>query len=146
MNPLILLPRFRKELDRKGVEFVSVEIGSIGEARRISKSKVIVNASGVGVRKLAGDEAVRPVRGQTMFVKTDFSELVMREESEYTYVIPRMGFGGVIMGGIKSDRLDAEVDVGAADRYFEEGESTHKRRFQRFEFGVCFGYRWLQTW
>lgn len=26
-------------------------------------------------------------------------------------MIPRMGSGGVIMGGIKSDRLDVEVDV-----------------------------------
>ena len=35
----------------------------------------------------------------------------MREGSEYTYVIPRSGSGGVIMGGIKSERLDADVDV-----------------------------------
>jgi glycine/D-amino acid oxidase-like deaminating enzyme len=45
-----------------------------------------------------------------MFVKTDFHELVMFEGSEYTYVIPRAGSGGVVMGGIKSDRRDAAVD------------------------------------
>jgi len=111
MNPLILLPWLKKQLDTKGVKFLRAEVSSIEEARKLTKAKVIVNASGVGAQKLAGDEAVQPVRGQTMFVKTDFSELVMREGSEYTYVIPRMGSGGVIMGGIKSDRLDAEVDV-----------------------------------
>jgi glycine/D-amino acid oxidase-like deaminating enzyme len=111
MNPLLLLPWLKKTLDAKGVVFVRFEVSSIDEARKLAKAKVIVNASGVGAQKLAGDEGVRPVRGQTMFVKTAFSELVMREGSEYTYVIPRMGSGGVIMGGIKSDRLDAEVDV-----------------------------------
>jgi hypothetical protein len=111
MNPLILLPWLKRQLDAQAVKFVRAEVSSIEEARKLTKAKVIVNASGVGAQKLAGDEAVRPVRGQTMFVKTDFAELVMRQGSEYTYVIPRMESGGVIMGGIKSDRLDAEVDV-----------------------------------
>ncbi|KAG0650011.1 D-amino-acid oxidase [Hyphodiscus hymeniophilus] len=111
MNPLLLLPWLKKDLDGKGVKFLRAEIGSFDEARRLIGATVIVNASGVGARKLAQDEAVRPIRGQTMFVKSNFEELVMREGSEYTYVIPRMGSGGVIMGGIKSDRLDAEVDV-----------------------------------
>ena len=111
MNPLLLLQWLKKELDRKGVEFMRAEVKSIEEARKLTRAKVIVNASGLGARELVGDEAVRPVRGQTMFVKTNFSELVMREGSEYTYVIPRMGSGGVIMGGVKSDRLDAEVDI-----------------------------------
>jgi glycine/D-amino acid oxidase-like deaminating enzyme len=70
-----------------------------------------VNASGVGAKELAHDKDVGPVRGQTMFVKTDFSELFMREGSEYTYVIPRAGSGGVVMGGIKADKADAAVDV-----------------------------------
>jgi D-amino-acid oxidase len=111
MNPLVLLPWLKKELDAKGAKFMRAEISSFDEARKLAGAKLIVNASGVGAQKLAGDEAVRPVRGQTMFVRTDFAQLVMREGSEYTYVIPRMGSGGVIMGGIKSDRLDAEVDV-----------------------------------
>ncbi len=81
------------------------------EVRTIAKSKVVVNASGIGAKQLAGDEGVGPIRGQTMFVKTNFSELVMMEGSEYTYIIPRALSGGVIIGGIKSDRVDAEVDV-----------------------------------
>jgi len=111
MNPLILLPWLKKKLELKNVKFVRATVNSIDEAREITKSKIIVNASGVGAKTLATDEAVRPVRGQTMFVKTDFEEMVMREGSEYTYVIPRAGSGGVILGGIKSDRLDTQVDV-----------------------------------
>jgi D-amino-acid oxidase len=111
MNPLLLLPWLKDKLGARGVKFIRAEIKSIAEAQNITNSQVIVNASGVGAKTLAGDDAVLPIRGQTMFVKSDFSELVMREGSEYTYVIPQAGAGGVIMGGIKSDRLDTEVDV-----------------------------------
>jgi hypothetical protein len=111
MNPLILLSWLKKKLDENAVKFVRAEVKTLEEARRITKAKIIVNASGVGAQTLATDDAVTPVRGQTMFVKTDFNELFMREGSEYTYVIPRPGSGGVIMGGIKSDRIDTEVDV-----------------------------------
>jgi glycine/D-amino acid oxidase-like deaminating enzyme len=111
MNPLLLLPWLKKKLGARGVKFIQAEIKSIAEARHITNSQVLVNASGVGAKTLASDDAVLPIRGQTMFAKSNFSELVMREGSEYTYVIPRAGDGGVIMGGIKSDRLDTEVDV-----------------------------------
>jgi D-amino-acid oxidase len=111
MNPLLLLPWLKEKLDTRSVKFIRAEIKNIGEARNITNSQVIVNASGVGAKTLASDDAVLPIRGQTMFAKSDFSELVMREGSEYTYVIPQAGAGGVIMGGIKSDRLDTEVDV-----------------------------------
>jgi D-amino-acid oxidase len=111
MNPLILLPYLKEKLDARGVKFVRAEVKSIDEARSLTGAKIIVNASGVGAKILAVDDYVKPVRGQTMFAKTDFNELVMREGNEYTYVIPRAGSGGVIMGGYKSDRLDSEVDV-----------------------------------
>ncbi|CZT07915.1 related to D-amino acid oxidase [Rhynchosporium agropyri] len=111
INPLLFLPWLKKRLVMKGIKFIRAEVKSIEEARSIMHSKVIINASGVGARVLADDEAVMPVRGQTMFVKTDFAELVMLEGSEYTYVIPRAGSGGVIMGGIKTDRLDSNIDV-----------------------------------
>ncbi|KAH6678562.1 FAD dependent oxidoreductase [Halenospora varia] len=111
MNPEFLLPWLKKELDARGVKFIRKEVRSVEEVRGLTGARIVVNASGVGARELAGDEAVGPVRGQTMFVKTDFNELVMLEGTEYTYVIPRAGSGGVIMGGIKTDRLDAEVDT-----------------------------------
>lgn len=111
INPLVLLPWLKRQLEARGVKFIRAEVRSVDEARSLTKAKLIVNASGVGAKRLAGDEAVRPIRGQTMFVKTDFAQVVMRGGSEYTYVIPRMGSGGVVMGGVKSDRLDAEVDV-----------------------------------
>jgi len=110
MNPTILLPWLKARLVKRGVKFIRKVVKSFDEARAISGARIIVNASGLGAKELAGDEAVMPIRGQTMFVKTGFNELVMKEGSEYTYVIPRMGSGGVILGGVKSERLDGEVD------------------------------------
>lgn len=111
MNPLILLPWLKEKLVTKGVKFIRAEVKSIAEAKNMTKASIIVHASGVSAKELARDKDAKPIRGQTMFVKTDFSELVMREGSEYTYVIPRAASGGVIMGGIKSDRLDTVVDA-----------------------------------
>ena len=111
MNPTLLLPWLHSQLLAAGVTFIRATVSSLSSARELAPTKIIVNASGLGARELARDEAVKPVRGQTMFVRTDFEECVMREGSEYTYVIPRAGSGGVIMGGIKSDRLDGEVDT-----------------------------------
>ncbi len=111
MNPLLLLPWLKRKLEERGVNFLRKEVRNLDEARNITQAKILVNASGVGAKELASDDAVQPVRGQSMFIKTDFDQLFMREGSEYTYVIPRAGSGGVIMGGIKSDRLDTEVDL-----------------------------------
>ncbi|OWP03977.1 FAD dependent oxidoreductase [Marssonina coronariae] len=109
---------------------IQLEAKSIKEARAITKSRVIINASVVGAGLLAGDEAVLPVRGQTMFVKTGFSELIMLEGSEYTYIIPGSGSGGVIIGGIRSDRLDAEVDVSPKSDILRRVNHLSKGAFQ----------------
>lgn len=112
MNPSLLLPWLRNQLLARGVAFSRMEVQSLDQVKSLlGDVKIVINATGVGAKVLAGDDKVRKVRGQTMFVKTDFNELVMKEGSEYTYVIPRAGSGGVILGGIKSDRLDEEVDV-----------------------------------
>jgi glycine/D-amino acid oxidase-like deaminating enzyme len=111
INPSSVLPWLKEKLVAKGVSFVRAEVKSFDEARKITKARLIIHASGVSASKLAADKNALPVRGQTMFVKSDFNELVMREGSDYTYVIPRPGSGGVILGGIKSDRLDTAVDV-----------------------------------
>jgi len=111
INPVIFLPWLRARLGLRGVKFVRARVQSLDEVRTLTRARLIVNASGVGAGELASDPSVRPVRGQTMFVQTDYAELLMIDGArEYTYVIPRARSGGVIMGGVKSDRLDAVVD------------------------------------
>ncbi len=69
----------------------------------LTGASIIVNASGLGARTLAMDENVVGYRGQTMFVKSDFDEVKLVQGSEYTYVIPRMFSGGVIIGGVSEE-------------------------------------------
>ena len=135
MNPLVLLPWLKTKLEEKGVKFIRKEIKSLEEAKEIANAKIIINASGVGAKELASDDAVRPVRGQTMFVKTDFNQLFMREGSEYTYIIPRAGSGGVIMGGIKSDRLDADIDVELKSDILKRINHMTKGAFEGLDLG-----------
>ena len=111
INPHFLLPWIQKQLEARGVRFIRRTLDSIDEARNILNSKLIVNASGLGALTLADDKNVEAVRGQTMFITTDFEELKMHQGSHYTYVIPRMFTNGAIIGGVSQPgSLDRKVD------------------------------------
>lgn len=111
VNPTVFLPWMKKELESRGVQFIRKDVTSIEQARHITGCGIIVHASGLGALHLADDKDVVAVRGQTMFVETDFDELMMLQGSQYTYVIPRMYTGGVIMGGVsQEENLDRKVD------------------------------------
>jgi hypothetical protein len=74
-------------------------------ARSVSGARVIINASGLGALQLAPDPAVVAVRGQVLLLKSKDAavaaqEMVLFQGSQYTYCIPRMGTGGVILGGV----------------------------------------------
>ncbi|KAJ5272887.1 hypothetical protein N7478_008012 [Penicillium angulare] len=111
VNPLVFLPWIKKHLETMGVKFIRREVKSIEEAQNIAGCKIVVHASGLGAYHLAGDKNVVAIRGQTMFVENKFDEVVMFQGSEYTYVIPRMYSGGVIMGGVSQEgNLEPGVD------------------------------------
>lgn len=111
INPAFLLPWIQKQLEARGVKFIRKALTSIEEAKRMTGAKVIVHASGLGAYELANDKNVEGIRGQTMFVKTDFEELKMFQGSHYTYVIPRMFTNGAIIGGVSQPgNADRSVD------------------------------------
>ncbi|RJE21015.1 FAD dependent oxidoreductase, partial [Aspergillus sclerotialis] len=111
VNPEIYLPRLKSALQNHGVRFIRQEISSIEEAKQLTGCNIVVNASGLGAAHLANDNQVIPVRGQTMFAETSFNELVMYQGSHYSYAIPRMGSGGVILGGVSQEgNTDKSVD------------------------------------
>jgi glycine/D-amino acid oxidase-like deaminating enzyme len=111
LNPAVFLPWIKKELETRGVRFIRKELKSIEEAEKMTGCGIVVHASGLGAFHLAGDKGVVAIRGQTMFVETDFDELVMLQGSQYSYVIPRMYTGGAIMGGVSQEgNLDRNVD------------------------------------
>lgn len=111
VNPEKLLPWLKKKLETRGVRFVQQTVKRIEDVKNATGCKIIINASGLGAYDLASDNAVVPARGQTMFVKSDFNELKIWQGSHYTYVIPRMGTGGVIIGGVSQEgNFDRKVD------------------------------------
>ncbi|KAJ5104002.1 nucleotide-binding domain-containing protein [Penicillium argentinense] len=111
INPEFYLPWVQKQLEARGVKFIRKELKSIEEAKKITGAKFIVHASGLGAFDLANDKNVEGIRGQTMFVKTNFEELKMHQGSHYTYVIPRMFTNGAIIGGVSQPgNLDRNVD------------------------------------
>ncbi|KAE8321616.1 hypothetical protein BDV39DRAFT_210542 [Aspergillus sergii] len=110
VNPLVFLP-WIKELEARGVRFIRKEVHSIEVAKHIAKCDIAMHASGLGTSQLADDKDVLPIRGQTMFLETDFDELAMFQGSHYTYVTPRMYSGGAIVGGGSQEgNLDHNVD------------------------------------
>ncbi|KAG2005313.1 hypothetical protein GB937_008856 [Aspergillus fischeri] len=115
VNPAVFLPWIKALLDRRGVKFIRAEVASIDHARSLLKTEIIVNASGLGARHLANDEKVIAVRGQTMLVESCSHEMVMFQGSHYTYQIPRMYSGGVIIGGV-SQEGDTDERVNLATR------------------------------
>lgn len=111
VNPAVFLPWIKAVLDKKGVRFIRAEVKTIEEARSILQIKRIVNASGLGAFHLANDNKVVAVRGQTMLVESDSHEMVMFQGSHYTYQIPRMYSGGVIVGGVSQPgNMEQKVD------------------------------------
>lgn len=119
INPAVFLPWIKALLDKMGVRFIRAEVHSINKARSILKTKIIINASGVRALDLAGDDQVVAVRGQTMLVESDSHDMVMFQGSPYTYQIPRMYSGGVIMGGVSQEgNTDQNVDPAHEKPFF----------------------------
>lgn len=80
---------------------------TLEEARNMVGSSSIyayVNASGIGARQLAGDEAVEPIRGQTLQVRGEAKCIATRlgkSKDDIRIVIPRPGTGTSIIGVTK---------------------------------------------
>lgn len=130
VNPVVFLPWLKAELETRGVQFIRGEVSSIEEAKRIAGCDVIVHASGLGASELAGDEDVLAARGQTIFVESDFDELVMLQGSQYTYIIPRMYTGGVIVGGVSQEgNVEREVDGNLRGDILERVRKMSRGRF-----------------
>ena len=111
ISPDYYLPWLKKELMGRGVRFITTTVQSLAEAQALMKTAIVVNASGLGAKELAHDDQVVPIRGQTMLIKSDFDGIVIRRGSEFTYAIPRMFTGGVIIGGIAEEgSTNVQVD------------------------------------
>jgi D-amino-acid oxidase len=113
VNPWVYLPWLRTELEQLNVHFVQATVSSLNEAVALvstltgdQTAPIVVNSTGVGAKTLndVRDELVTSVRGQTMWVQTDYTgPMAVREGLEYTYFIPRAFSQGSIFGGISEE-------------------------------------------
>ncbi|KAL4954703.1 hypothetical protein BDW69DRAFT_205024 [Aspergillus filifer] len=123
-----------KKLEKRGVRFIQGEIKSFAEANKMAKTDVLVNATGLGAKELAGDDNVVPIRDQTIFMKTDFDEIAIFQGSHYTYVIPRMFSGGVIVGGVSQEgNYDREVDEQLRSEFLQRAKKFDHTRLHTLD-------------
>lgn len=138
VNPAIFLPWIKKGLEARGVRFIRKEVKDIEEAKHISGCRVVVHAPGLGASELVNDKDVVAVRGQTMFVETDFDELIMLQGSQYTYIIPRMYTGGAIIGGVSQEgNLDRGVDESLRSNILSRVRNLSRRRLGSVDLEKC---------
>ena len=83
------------------------------------EAKLLVNCSGVGARDLAHDEAVYPIRGQTMLIDAPHIGEGYMDDSEVVHIFPRAD--GVLIGGIKwaqdwEQRIDPEISSAIVEK------------------------------
>lgn len=101
------------ELHSAGVEVEQRRVQSLEELAVPTGADVVVNASGLGARQLAGDTAVQPVRGQTVLVdRPDHNVTSISADGFYLY--PRSD--GLLVGGTATaGSWDREPDPGVTE-------------------------------
>ena len=86
------LPWLLARLERAGGTLTRLALSALPD-----RPDVVVNCSGLAARVLSGDPAVRPVRGQVVYVEQFGLDHWWLDEDGPTYVIPRSG--DVVVGG-----------------------------------------------
>ncbi|QNP69088.1 FAD-binding oxidoreductase [Streptomyces roseirectus] len=105
------LPWLRGRLERAGGSVELCTVSDLAEA----DSAVVVNCAGLGARELAGDDGVRPVRGQLVVVENPGVEhWVVSDgaDGSLTYFLPQPGrllLGGTAEEGVWSRTPDPAV-------------------------------------
>lgn len=83
----------------KGLREALRSAASLAKSQQSHDRLVFVNASGLGAKELVPDDAMFPVRGQTVLVKGEAKCAKTMDEDRY--VIPRPGSGTTILGGTR---------------------------------------------
>ncbi|HEV7591159.1 MAG TPA: FAD-dependent oxidoreductase [Longimicrobium sp.] len=102
-------------LHRRGVSIEIWRVGSLAEAAEAAP--LVVNCSGLGARELAGDAALRPVRGQVVRVENPGLTRFWLDDCNpggLTYIVPRRG--DCILGGTDDEgEEDASPDAATGE-------------------------------
>jgi D-amino-acid oxidase len=101
------LPHLQRRLEAAGGTLEQAHVRDLEQVGRAGGATVVVDAAGLGARELAGDTALRAVRGQTVLLRNpgltrwlcdeDEEEPGAGGEAELSYVLPRLD--DVVVGG-----------------------------------------------
>lgn len=79
------------------------------------QAEVVVNATGLGARRMAEDPTLSPVRGQVVYVEQIGLDRWWLDQSQPTYVVPRSK--DIVVGGTDEEgEWDRRPDPAAAER------------------------------
>ena len=105
--PLVEMPAYLSWLSR-GLRIERRRVRDLGEI-----AGPVVNATGLGARELAGDDAVEPARGHVVLVENPGLTVSVRDEARSLYIHPRSR--DVVLGGtFERGRGDLAPDPVAA--------------------------------
>ena len=105
----LYMPWLRSRVEALGGSFVQSFVDDLSEV----SGEVVVNCVGLGARELCGDEEVRPVRGQVIFIDQDPGIGHFDQQPEtLTYTIPRSDV--TVLGGT-AQVDDWGMDIRAED-------------------------------
>lgn len=105
----LYMPWLRSRVEALGGSFVQSFVEDLSEV----SGEVVVNCVGLGARELCGDEEVRPVRGQVIFIDQDPGIGHFDQQPEtLTYTIPRSDI--TVLGGT-AQVDDWGMDIRAED-------------------------------
>ncbi|GMA39323.1 FAD-dependent oxidoreductase [Mobilicoccus caccae] len=111
----VYLPWLRARVDELGGTVTRMALGHLPRPEK----GVVVNASGLGARRLADDSSVTPLRGQVVLVEQFGLEQWSLEDSVPTYVVPRertVVVGGTAEEGEWSTQPEKDRARGLLDR------------------------------
>ena len=114
--PVIAMPKFlpwlKRRCETRGVSFERRRLTSVSELRG---AELVVDCAGLGARELFGDEEIKPIRGQVVYLDQDCGEGLFDDDPEaLAYLIPRRGEFGTVPGGTAQVN-DFNLDPDPAD-------------------------------
>ncbi len=110
--PTVAPPRYLENLQQQFIAAGGViELRSVQSLMDLAdEAPLLVNCSGVGARQLANDQAVYPIRGQTLLIDAPQITEGYMNDSVVTYLFPR-GDGVLIGGLVAPDDWNREIDA-----------------------------------
>jgi D-amino-acid oxidase len=101
----IFLPWLQQQLQQQGVLFIHRQIDDLNALA--NEHDLVINCSGLGARKLCGDENIIPVRGQVGLLAPLPGMPIYLDNEKPLYIVPRKD--AIIVGGTYEPGIDTAI-------------------------------------